>query len=209
MPRPPTDPNSQGLTLRTQNSLTKACPHGPGQTRSAMPRWQMEGREREGEHLAWFKQCHCSAAIPYLFYLLSTRTGSVVTSGNIEHFMSDSHPISTATSVCYTTLFSFSVGISRSAICRPQLLPNAPAENLTRHKDRPFLLSIYFKCTLITFNVLNGRRLCGVGEADWGHFRECLWIHLTREQYWHFWDEILHVSTLPLMWSILNKELHV
>lgn len=113
VPRPSTDPSSRALTLRIQTSLSKACPHSPGQTHGAMPRWQMEGRERERErvrekeHLAWFKQCHGSAAVSYLFYLLSTRTGSVVTSGNIAHFMSDSHPITTAASVCFTAFFFF------------------------------------------------------------------------------------------------------
>lgn len=40
---------SQALALRTQNTLTKAHPHGPGHTHSAMPRWQMELTQREGE----------------------------------------------------------------------------------------------------------------------------------------------------------------
>lgn len=42
---------SQALALRTQNTLTKAHPHGPGHTHSAMPRWQMELTQRERERV--------------------------------------------------------------------------------------------------------------------------------------------------------------
>ena len=59
VPRSSTPPISQALGLRTQNSLTKAHPHGLGHAHSGTPQWQMELAQRE---MPWLDAVHRPAA---------------------------------------------------------------------------------------------------------------------------------------------------
>lgn len=51
VPRSSAHSISQTLGLRTQNSLTKAHPHGLGHKHSGVPQWQMELAEKERDSL--------------------------------------------------------------------------------------------------------------------------------------------------------------